>query len=198
MKKKMTILLDMDDVVTDYLPCLFEEYNNYFNTNHSIERINKWEFPKDLKDGILTVQENTDFLTRVREKGNSISFINKWLREGYNIYIVSDCRNSSKDYEQKLLWIKQNIPTFNPSHFIPCSKKYMIKGDIFVDDNIENLNKWSLANPYGHDLLMTAQHNKKVKDWRRVNTFEEIDDTIKTIEYLEYLRSEVSKARQGD
>ena len=45
---------------------------------------------------------------------------------------------------------------------------------------------------------MTAQHNKKVKDWRRVNTFEEIDDTIKTIEYLEYLRSEVSKARQGD
>ena len=60
---------------------------------------------------------------------------------------------------------------------------------LFVDDNLDNLNKWSLNNPYGHDLLMTDQHNNQIQDERRINSFKEADDYIKTIQFLMSVRA---------
>ena len=115
--------------------------------------------------------------------------INKWIDEGYDVFIVSDCCNRYQSYRDKLKWLKTYIPKFDLSHFIPCKEKYVIQGDILIDDNLDNLNKWSLNNPYGHDLLMTAQHNKQIQDERRINSFKEADDYIKTIQFLMSVRA---------
>lgn len=189
------ILVDMDDVVTNYLEDMVKEYNKIYNTNHSIEEITEWKIPDSFEHGLFSVHNVSDVLTRVTPKADSIKYINKWIDEGYQVYIVSDCVNCAKRYGEKIKWLQAYLPKFDISHFIPCSEKHIVKGDILIDDNLDNLEKWSLENPYGHDLLFTAQHNKELQDERRVDSFEEVDDYIKTVQVLCSLRDKVRELR---
>lgn len=189
--KNFRILIDMDDVITCYLEDVVKEYNRIYGTSHSIEEITSWEIPSSFEYGLFSVHKQTDVLTTITPKLDSIEYINKWIDEEYSVFIVSDCCNCADLYGEKLEWLKTYIPKFDLSHFIPCKEKYVISGDVLIDDNLDNLEKWSLHNPYGMDLLMTAQHNKQIQDERRINSFEEADDLIKTIQFLMSLGDEV-------
>lgn len=194
--KNFRILIDMDDVITCYLEDVVREYNRIYGTSHSIEEITSWEIPSSFEYGLFSVHKQTDVLTTITPKLDSIEYINKWIDEGYGVFIVSDCCNCADLYGEKLEWLKTYIPKFDLSHFIPCKEKYVISGDVLIDDNLDNLEKWSLHNPYGMDLLMTAQHNKKIQDERRIYSFEEADDLIKTMQLLMSLGDEVNEALQ--
>lgn len=187
--KKFRILIDMDDTITNFLEEVINEYNKTYGTSHSIDEVTEWVIPSSFEYGLFSVLELTNILTMITPKLDSIEYINKWIDEGYDVFIVSDCCNCYQSYRDKLKWLKTYIPKFDLSHFIPCKEKYVIQGDILIDDNLDNLNKWSLNNPYGHDLLMTAQHNKQIQDERRINSFKEADDYIKTIQFLMSVRA---------
>ena len=194
--KNFRILIDMDDTMTNFLEEVINEYNKTYGTNHSIDEVTEWVIPSSFEYGLFSVLELTNILTMITPKLDSIEYINKWIDEGYDVFIVSDCCNRYQSYRDKLKWLKTYIPKFDLSHFIPCKEKYVISGDVLIDDNLDNLEKWSLHNPYGMDLLMTAQHNKGIKDERRINSFEEADDLIKTMQFLMSLGDEVNEALQ--
>lgn len=182
--KDFRILIDMDDTITNFLEEVINEYNKTYGTNHLIDEITEWVIPSSFEYGLFSVLELTNILAMITPKVDSIEYINKWIDEGYDVFIVSDCCNRYQSYRDKLKWLKTYIPKFDLSHFIPCKEKYVISGDVLIDDNLDNLEKWSLHNPYGHDLLMTAQHNKLIQDERRVNSFKEVDDYIKVVQLL--------------
>lgn len=194
--KNFRILIDMDDTMTNFLEEVIKEYNKTYGTNHLIDEITEWVIPSSFEYGLFSVLELTNILTMITPKADSIEYINKWIDEGYDVFIVSDCCNRYQSYRDKLKWLKTYIPKFDLSHFIPCKEKYVISGDVLIDDNLDNLEKWSLHNPYGMDLLMTAQHNKGIQDERRIYSFEEADDLIKTMQLLMSLGDEVNEALQ--
>lgn len=189
--KKFRILIDMDDTITNFLEEVINEYNKTYGTSHSIDEVTEWVIPSSFEYGLFSVLELTNILTMITPKLDSIEYINKWIDEGYDVFIVSDCCNRYQSYGEKLEWLKTYIPKFDLSHFIPCKEKYVISGDVLIDDNLDNLEKWSLHNPYGMDLLMTAQHNKGIQDERRIYSFEEADDLIKTMQLLMSLGTEI-------
>ena len=194
--KNFRILADFDDTITNFLEEVINEYNKTYGTSHSIDEVTEWVIPSSFEYGLFSVLEKTDILTTITPKLDSIEYINKWIDEGYDVFIVSDCGNCADSYGKKLEWLKTYIPKFDLSHFIPCKEKYVISGDVLIDDNLDNLEKWSLHNPYGMDLLMTAQHNKGIQDERRIYSFEEADDLIKTMQLLMSLGDEVNEALQ--
>lgn len=194
--KKFRILIDMDDTITNFLEEVINKYNKTYGTSHSIDEVTEWVIPSSFEYGLFSVLELTNILTMITPKLDSIEYINKWIDEGYDVFIVSDCCNRYQSYRDKLKWLKTYIPKFDLSHFIPCKEKYVISGDVLIDDNLDNLEKWSLHNPYGMDLLMTAQHNKGIQDERRIYSFEEADDLIKTMQLLMSLGDEVNEALQ--
>ena len=194
--KNFRILIDMDDTMTNFLEEVIKEYNKTYGTNHLIDEVTEWVIPSSFEYGLFSVLELTNILTMITPKADSIEYVNKWIDEGYDVFIVSDCCNRHQSYRDKLKWIKKYLPKFDLSHFIPCKEKYVISGDVLIDDNLDNLEKWSLHNPYGMDLLMTAQHNKGIQDERRIYSFEEADDLIKTMQLLMSLGDEVNEALQ--
>ena len=73
----------------------------------------------------------------------------------------------------------KHIYYFDLDRFIFTKYKHIVRGDIFVDDNIRNVRKWQEENPDGQAFLMTAQHNKD-RDFNgfRITSLKDVDDFI--------------------
>lgn len=173
----MRILLDMDEVIEELVPTLINKYNQIHGTHHKISEIQHWEVPK-WDPELWTVIEDTDVILELPPKGNSIYYIEKWIEEGHEVYIVTNTIDT-RSQELKQRWIKKHIPYFDLNKMIFIKDKHIIKGDIFVDDCIRNILKWEKENPEGCAFLMRAQHNlDKDYDGKLITSLKYVDDYI--------------------
>ena len=85
----MRILLDMDEVIEELVPTLISKYNQIHGTHHKISEIQHWEVPK-WDPELWTVIEDTDVILELPPKGNSIYYIEKWIEEGHEVYIITN------------------------------------------------------------------------------------------------------------
>lgn len=181
--KSLIILLDLDDVVEDLLPSLVKEYNRVYGTNHTPSEIKNWYIGHTFDNEKFWELCTYEFLiNRLEEKNNSIHYIKKWMDEGHEVYIVSDTRDVNKQIAKRK-WLQKRIPYFENEHFIWIRDKYLVQGDIFVDDNIKNVRKWVEHNPNGKAFVMIADHNSdKTPCGRRVHGLNEVDYYIYGLE----------------
>jgi len=63
--------------------------------------------------------------------------VTKELLNYFDIYVVSASHFST--VHNKAEWLIEHFPHIPIKHFIPCYHKYMIRGDILIDDGIHNL-----------------------------------------------------------
>ena len=173
----MSILLDMDEVIEELVPTLLNKYNQIYGTHHEISEIQHWEVPK-WDPELCTIIEHIDVILELPPKGDSIYYMEKWIEEGHEVYIITNTVDTrSQGLKQR--WIKKYIPYFDLSKIVFIKDKHIVRGDIFVDDCIRNVLKWKKENPEGCAFLMRAQHNLD-KDYRGgiVSSLKDVDDYI--------------------
>lgn len=168
------ILLDMDDVVNDFLGALIKEYNEEHGTSIKKRDIKDWDLTKsevlDAADAIRLFQEKGFFLS-IPPKASSIEAINKMIASTkYDIYIVTAC-GSVEEYREKQEWLKKYIPQFNLQRLIMCTEKSIIRGDVLVDDKVQNLVECS---PYMRTLLYDVSTNHGKRGFKRVRNLNQV------------------------
>ena len=92
--KNFRILIDMDDTITNFLEEVINEYNKTYGTSHSIDEVTEWVIPSSFEYGLFSVLELTNILTMITPKLDSIEYINKWIDEGYDVFITADHGNT--------------------------------------------------------------------------------------------------------
>lgn len=178
--KNPIILLDLDDTITKFLPTTIAEYNKIYNTNHSIDEITEWVIPKHFEHDLFSVLQKTDVLERIPLKEGAYETIEKWYNKGYEIVIVTAVNGCVSSYVQKIKWLHNVGLNKFIKDVIPTNNKYLINGDILIDDNPNNLDSWSSH----HDskvvlpLLMDANHNKQNTKYTRVDSWKMIDKVV--------------------
>ena len=168
------ILLDMDDVVNDFLGALIKEYNEEHGTSIKKRDIKDWDLTKsevlNATDAIRLFQEKGFFLS-IPPKASSIEAINKMIASTkYDIYIVTAC-GSVEEYREKQEWLKKYIPQFNLQRLIMCTEKSIIRGDVLVDDKVQNLVECS---PYMRTLLYDVSTNHGKRGFKRVRNLNQV------------------------
>lgn len=173
----MRILLDMDEVIEHLVATLLEKYNELHHTNYELDDVQYWEVPR-WEPELWSVIQDTDVILDLPVKNNSIHYIQKWIEEGHEVFIVTNTIDP-RSQELKKQWMLKHIHYFDLDRFVFTKYKHIIKGDIFVDDNIRNVRKWQEENPDGQAFLMTAQHNKD-RDFNgfRITSLKDVDDFI--------------------
>lgn len=157
---KLTILVDLDDVIDDCLKPWVETLNREYNLNVKTEDITEWDllasFPTLSFDKIYApIRKSTFWLTEVSVRKDAITYLNKLIKLGHDVYIVTSSDLSM--IRLKYLALIEPYFPIDENHIIVTHRKDLIRGDILIDDCLDNV-----MNFKGQAILVTAPHNKTV------------------------------------
>lgn len=172
----MTIFVDMDDVLADTYGKHIELYNQDFNENIKLTDIKSgevWEnVPEDRKQTILDHVYNEGFFINLEPLEGSIEVLEK-LSKKHEVYIASAAMEFPLSLKEKSDWLDKYFPFIDWKHRILCGNKFILNGDLLIDDRSYNLENFD-----GDTLLFTTPHNILDKGFERVANWQEIAEKL--------------------
>jgi 5'(3')-deoxyribonucleotidase len=171
---KLTMYLDMDEVICDFLGKLLREYNMRYNKNIKIEDIKSWSLEQYIgKEGIGLFKQPL-FFSDLEPIPNAIETIRCLIEEGREIFIISSPVNEYCVFD-KYKWVKKHMPFFPIGNLVLVGNKkdlliqLNVEGnDILFDDCPAFLECFS-----GISICMDMPYNKEVKCNYRVKNWDE-------------------------
>ena len=179
MKPEPIILLDVDGVVADFASAFLDVYYQLTNIRRWADEVTDWDIcralgiSKDLEREIYKAIEGPGFayqaITPYREAPIGIQSLRK-VAEPY--WVTSPIHSQTWMYD-RTEWLRRYFQV-EPGRVIHCSAKELLRGDMLVDDKLENIDRWRGANPHGLGLLWSAPYNQGRSDLVRVHTWDQV------------------------
>ena len=161
-KKDFIILVDMDDTIENLKEAWVNRLNSMYGYNIDFNDITEWDMGKTFTTltsyQILEPLSSNNFWEYVTPKKDAMIYLKKLYDEGFTIKIVTHSHYSTIN-EKFTKALFPYFPFISSDDIIICKDKWLIKGDILIDDAIHNLEKFS-----GYKVLLTAPHNKLIKE----------------------------------
>lgn len=164
----MNILVDIDDVCCDLLSTWLTYYNKDYDDNLTKEQITDWDTSKFVKPEcgvkIFKYLENPSLYDNCKPIPDSLEGISLLREMGRVIFVTASTNGASG---RKFRWLNHNGFDVNFSDYVEAVDKTLIIGNIMIDDNYENIRRFS-----GAGFLFRQPHNKKyfhpleIKNWR--------------------------------
>lgn len=165
------ILFDMDDVITNFLGSVIDIYNKRKGTSFSIEEVRSWDLSENFDEDIFQIFREDGFFLQLEEKNESTKVVRDLIESTrYDIFIITAC-NSAYELVEKVEWMRKFIPDFNLDRLISCKEKSIIRGDLIVDDKIDNLIECS---PFMECILYDMPHNRECTSFQRIRNLQEL------------------------
>ena len=122
------------------------------------------------------------FFEDLAPKRGSIKAIKDLVKSTkYDIYVITATSDEDgSELQQKIRWFNKYIPEFNTKRIISCQDKYVIRGDVIVDDKIDNLD---LCDPYMECILMDSPVNKNCDKYIRIKNLRELPELLDKMFY---------------
>ncbi|WP_373757500.1 hypothetical protein, partial [Jeotgalibaca porci] len=161
MTDKISIAIDMDDVLAGTTEKMVLSYNTLKKTNY---------IPDDLLTlDLETVFDETTMMQMFNEinspgftrdlvvKENAIEVV-KELNDVYDVYIATAAMEIPGSFQDKFEWLQENFPFLDVNHYIYCGNKKVVRSDYLIDDNVKQLHQFR-----GTGILYTAHFNHKIE-----------------------------------
>lgn len=153
----MTILIDMDDTIENLGIAWTNYLNKKYDKNVDWFSIRQWDmkipYPDLTEEQIFGALSEEELWDTVTAKEDAPYYVKKLMDEGNKVYIVTASWYSTiKTKVERCLF--KYFPFISWNQVIVTTDKHLIKGDILLDDNPQNL----LNGDY-FGILFTAPHN---------------------------------------
>lgn len=169
-----SIAVDMDQVLADFHGKAWKVFNERFNMNISKE---EFDFPKiaalypELINEFILVINEPDFFRDLKLEDVDAVPVLQELSEHYEIYIATAAMDVPGSFHAKYEWLLEHFPFLNPTYFIFCGDKKVVKADYLIDDNIRQLQSFT-----GEGILYSQPYNEQSTQFKRVNNWKEIKE----------------------
>lgn len=154
----MKILIDMDDTIEKLLPTWLHYLNSFHKLHVEEDDIEDWDmrkaFPELTEEQIFYPLTIDLFWTQVQPKKDAQIYVEKLIKDGHEVYIVTNSNYYSLKSKMENCLFKW-FPYLSWKNVIVTHNKQMIIGDVLVDDAPHNL----IGGRY-KKLLMSAPHNR--------------------------------------
>lgn len=180
----MIIAIDMDNVLCNLQEVAVNLFNKRYNTNYTLEDFTDYDVARNLpkNEAVLmkTMYGEHNLYSNIKPLPGAQNAIEKLINAGHQVYIVSDI--IPKTYIEKVDWIKFYFPQIDEAHIIAMKHKYLLRCDVMIEDNLQNL----LAKPYYERICFDYAWNRQVSDYaygiHRVHSWNEILDVINKLD----------------
>lgn len=176
-KEDYVILVDMDDTIEELLRCWVAYLNNRYDLTVNFSDIVDWEllpyFPSLTEEQVYEVLVEEELWKTVVPIEGSVACLQKLMEEGFTIRICT--ASSPTSYALKMKYVmKKYFPFINTRTQCICiHDKQMIKADILLDDNPNNL----IGGSY-KGILFSRRTNTNVDYPIRVNSWDEFYEYV--------------------
>jgi 5'(3')-deoxyribonucleotidase len=182
----MNIYVDIDDVLTENLSLMIEYLNKYkVGPYIKYNEVTDWNYfnklyPREcIEESFGYAIRNTYFKKRSRT-----ALIELLREDKFNVHLLTATLKKFK--EDRLEWIRKNMPWFPPEKIIFEKNKAKYSGGILIDDGIHNVDRYK-----GFSFLVDMPHNRgyKIKSNQlRVRSLAEAVKIIKEGGFYEFNR----------
>lgn len=192
---KKVVLLDMDDTVVNFLDGLWECNYNLYGEKIKTEEVVDWDLSKFSSRGkaVYDLFKYPGLFRNLSPKEGAYDFVEN-IDKDYELFFVTDSpigtshcdfvdsknnRLFSNPTDDKRKWLEEHFPFFDSSKIIICKHKWMIEGDVILDDKLETYLAFKEKNR--NALLMDAPHNRSFQSIDRVKDLKEAENKIRSL-----------------
>ena len=173
----MRIIVDMDEVLAQFVNRVLERWNMINRTKFKRDDIDAWQMESTLGPGSYGLIEKwisePNFFENLVPVDGAIEGFNE-LRRSHDVVIATSLAGEVENgFDSKRRWVKKYFPDFDLKNFICTSRKDLLKGDVLIDDAAHYLQAWRDAGNI-RGITMHARWNRdmtlfpKAANWRQV------------------------------
>jgi len=191
-KKKHTILVDLDDTLNEFAPTFWDTYNKKYEENQNYLKVNSWNLQEFARPDVdaYSLLKTPGFFRYLPLKEYAEQFMEN-IYEKYNVYLVTDAPagtshcdiEAGKGYanpaDDKRKWVAEHFPYFPQDQIIICSHKWLIEGDILVDDKPATFEKFEELGK--RCILIDMPYNRHIETEWRAKDLREAEEMIEEI-----------------
>ncbi|WP_263367452.1 5' nucleotidase, NT5C type [Edaphobacter bradus] len=163
----------MDEVMADALSEHLRRYNRDYDEKISAADLEgKWLWDVVSVDRHPVLEgylRSEDFFEHLAVMPESQRVLER-LQKTYEVFIATAAMEVPTSFHQKYRWLERNFPFIPPSHIVYCGDKGILRAEYLIDDNPRQLRRFQ-----GEGILYTSPHNLKVKDFKRVKNWLEVE-----------------------
>lgn len=160
MSDKYKIGVDMDDTIENLLVAWVAWLNKQYNLTVDAGEFKTWgmkdHYPQLTPEQIYEPLTRKDFWLTVTPKGDAIFYLDKLIKEGYDIYICTASHYGTVTAKMQAI-VERYFPFIDWKHIIVIEDKSMLNFDLLIDDGLHNLMKGNYKK-----ILLNAQYTQNI------------------------------------
>jgi 5'(3')-deoxyribonucleotidase len=164
----------MDEVMADALGEHLLRYNRHYGeqiTAADLEGKWLWEVVATDRHEVLDAyMRSEDFFEAMAVMPDSQRVMLR-LQMKYEVFIATAAMEIPSSFQQKYRWLANHFPFIPASHIVYCGDKSILRADYLIDDNPRQLRRFT-----GEGILYSSPHNLRVKGYKRVNDWLEVEE----------------------
>ena len=182
MRKSLTILVDVDNVLENLNEAWVAAVNEKYGTTVSPEDIASWDIERYF-EGLSRTQvfsplHDKDFWGKLKPIDNAPTYLKQLIDDSHQVILVTSSHPDTIGYKYR--FITKHFPYISFKDIIFTSKKQMVFGDVMIDDAPHNLEGGKYIG-----VLMNSPHNRRYdadsNGFIRVDNWEQIYKVIDDI-----------------
>lgn len=187
---KPVILVDMDDTLNQFAEVFWGVYNDLYNEAQDHRLVNTWDLQLFARGDInvYDLLKHPGIYRDIPLKSYAAEFMRQ-IHDKYDVYIVTDAPEGtshcvsdkpfSNPADDKRTWVKEHFPFFPQDRIIICSHKWMVVGDVLIDDKPAIFEKFQ---ELGRKcILIDMPYNQHIKTIWRAKDLVEAEQMIASI-----------------
>lgn len=167
--RQKRILLDVDDVCTDFKGSLLYELGTALNLEGT-HTTNIFELmDSQTQARAQAILDDTEFWRALKPYEAAQEGVERFRSLG-SVYFATKPWPTCHGWETvRRAWLAQHFPENASRLGVSTNQrvafleaKYLLQGDMFIDDNIHNVESWAMNNPQGRAFLFSTRYNAAI------------------------------------
>lgn len=156
------VLIDMDSVIVDLLQPWLDLYNDEYKDDLQIEDIDRWNTHELASCGEEIYKYLTpDFFASLPPLPGAVEAIND-LKKNFTIVVVTASPNA-ESMGAKAVWCQKHLG-LGLHNFMAAKKKYLVQGDVLIDDSPKNIKQYKEHNPTKKVFTIAYPYNEDCRN----------------------------------
>lgn len=172
----MRLLLDCDGVIADWTGAVAEVVRKHGGVLDEHSWFERGDLPAAIRNKVMAEIAAPGFCFKFAPLPGAKEAVAELLAAGCEVHFVTSLWDCPTWVYDRNRWLrKHGFAKKAPAGVTYTKDKWVVKGDIFVDDKIGNVVNWSIAWPNGTAILWAQKWNfayvgqaQRFNDWNKL------------------------------